>query len=671
MKKQTSSLFYMVGVLALTLAVLVGSVFVNQAAMPSALSVYQTALESGEVISSSSITDISGVHKFEAINFTPDEYGKLDAESVKAGQYTPAQSGTYRFLITNINPTAEDFNEQAQKLEYLLKNDQNWHLTMYLPPVLSACNIYVRYQLKNAVGELEEYSFIDFYNNSDTTESHKTKTEPVFIDLTLFANRKFLSLTDEVHNGCLVTIHCEAPDGKAVMIDGDILIGEDSAVRAYVTKNKVSTYVAAVISAVAFGVLLFVSIMKRRIDFLPQAIFVLGILGIFLCNAIYWRAIPAPYAVKAFKGLSYAIIGIGGAHCCKERLGKFPARAVLVMLSLACAVIAFWIPLADFKPAMTLFGVLKYLNAALAISVAVCGLLSAINGARRELCIATAVCPTFILVATFATFGLEPSSPLYALSVLLLGITVYLSFREFVITERAHIALTANLQAEVERQTYDLKRIIAERDKLLRYISHDLKKPVVGIKQFLPLLDSGDEHTKNSAMQNIMHKIDGIEENLNEIQKFSKINYVAEPSGVIELAELLRKIYDDLRPDCEANSVRLKLSVKNISVYAKSVSLNSVIRNLLFNALEHSGCSQINISAYRKGSLCCIDVCDDGHGIDGHERLFTPYNTDSADSDNLGIGLYISKQQMNAMGGDLTYKRRGDTTIFTATLPTV
>ncbi len=61
-------------------------------------------------------------------------------------------------------------------------------------------------------------------------------------------------------------------------------------------------------------------------------------------------------------------------------------------------------------------------------------------------------------------------------------------------------------------------------------------------------------------------------------------------------------------------------------------------------------------------------VIDDGKGIDEALDIFQPYFTEEKDGDNLGLGLYICKQLLSSMGGNLTYNRKNEKTIFTITL---
>ena len=86
------------------------------------------------------------------------------------------------------------------------------------------------------------------------------------------------------------------------------------------------------------------------------------------------------------------------------------------------------------------------------------------------------------------TFVFGMANPVYWICTLVLATTIAVGFQVFVRVERRNIYLTENLQAEVSRQTQDLREIIDERNSLLQFVSHDMKKPVLSIERFVNTL---------------------------------------------------------------------------------------------------------------------------------------------------------------------------------------
>lgn len=76
-----------------------------------------------------------------------------------------------------------------------------------------------------------------------------------------------------------------------------------------------------------------------------------------------------------------------------------------------------------------------------------------------------------------------------------------MSCRVFLRLEKRNRYLTENLQSEVAIQTRELKAVIEERDDLLRYVSHDMKKPAVSIGRYIAVLQERekDEELKKAV----------------------------------------------------------------------------------------------------------------------------------------------------------------------------
>ncbi|HSM45622.1 MAG TPA: ATP-binding protein, partial [Acidimicrobiia bacterium] len=111
-----------------------------------------------------------------------------------------------------------------------------------------------------------------------------------------------------------------------------------------------------------------------------------------------------------------------------------------------------------------------------------------------------------------------------------------------------------------------------------------------------------------------------------------------------------------------------------VKVDADPTRVRQIIRNLLTNAIRYGG-AQVVVSSRAEGGLGFLQVRDDGPGIDTEhiERIFRPYervaNADVARPGSVGLGLYVSRQLANLMGGELTCRREPGETVFELSLP--
>jgi signal transduction histidine kinase len=96
--------------------------------------------------------------------------------------------------------------------------------------------------------------------------------------------------------------------------------------------------------------------------------------------------------------------------------------------------------------------------------------------------------------------------------------------------------------------------------------------------------------------------------------------------------------------------------------------VRQILRNLLTNAERYGG-DDVSVVLRRRGRNVEIDVTDDGPGIarTDWERVFEPYQTahqSPGRPGSVGIGLAISRQLAELMGGGLDYRYEGGRSVF-------
>jgi signal transduction histidine kinase len=114
-----------------------------------------------------------------------------------------------------------------------------------------------------------------------------------------------------------------------------------------------------------------------------------------------------------------------------------------------------------------------------------------------------------------------------------------------------------------------------------------------------------------------------------------------------------------------------------VSLFAAADRLRQVLANLIDNAIKYSpGGGRIDVQLRRNGTAAEIAVADKGLGIPAHEqqRIFEKfYRLDPSMTKGVGgsgLGLYISRELIRQMGGQLTVASRyGSGSTFTVTLP--
>ena len=625
---------------------------------------------SGTEVNAVSVYDVKGVMKMTAFNYIPDDFAELN--EVVSGENTgssPSKRGTYRFCIDTLNG---DQWKDTEKLQGLLKPDGNWHLTMYIPPVFSACSVYVRYQNKEYVGSIERYN-VNYYGSFsapskyDDSVAHKTATKPIFIDIPVSSDSKY-------SKECIVTIHYEADNDNFVGLSDRILIGEDSAVREAVEGNRSLLLTGAIIGATTLLLFVFICLLKRSVSFIPQLLSAVGVFIALISSYTMFGTVSAPYFVIGIRRFSVALMLFASALYLPKKASRIRVLPAALAIAAVTGAAAFISPFCTTTTAYDVMLVIYTISALVLIAVVVAFTVCDVAkskpiGLRLNGVIASALAITVLFIGQ--SFPFTALSPAFWLCLSMLGITVVLGFREFISAEIHNRYLTNNLQKEVARETGNLKTVLAERDKILLYVSHDMKKTVAGMGgELIDLKQNLSQPELIAKVDCLLQKNDELKKDFANLGKYNRQNYVAEQSEVMDLCALVNKVTDELRPDCEANGIVLVVTLpERLDVYAKKVALESVVLNLVLNAIEHSSCSRLEVSAVKRKDECLLSVVDDGTGVTTDKNIFEPYVSGDRSENNSGLGLFLAKTAVESMHGTLTYERKDNLTVFSATLP--
>ncbi len=623
----------------------------------------------GVPVNTVSIADIDGVMNMTAINYIPNDF--VLPTDVVSNEYngSVAKRGTYRFYIDTL--TGDEWNDSG-RLDSLLAPDGNWHLTIYLPPVLSACSVFVQYSSADYVGTIDRYN-IDYYVNFsapsefDDSVLHNTATEPLFLDIPISADGKF-------SKECKVTVHYETDNDNFVGFLGPVLIGKDAAIRGVVNSNRSVVLLGAILGAGTLLLFLLICLLKRSFSFIPQLLFAVGIFAALFSTFFVYGFTTVPYLLFAIRRFSIGFILFASALYLPKKFGKLPVLYPVAGVTIVATVLAF------ISPFMT--SVAAYLAVCCTYIVLACASVVVIfafvirdiyKGKPLGLRLNTIIVGVSVIIALFSGLHIPYAvlGPTFWLYLGALGVTLVLGIREFVSMELHNRYLTANLEQEVKKQTKSLRDVLTERDNILLYVSHDMKKAADSMGESLTdLRQNIAEPTLAAKVDGLLQKSAELKKDFIDLGKYGRQNYVAEDSEAINLSDLVRNVTDDLRPDCEANGIVMTVTLsESLEVYAKRTALQSVVLNLVMNAIEHSACTELTVSALRHKGMCRLEIVDNGHGITTDKDVFAPFVSGNPSEHNSGLGLFLAKSALESMHGSIVYERRDGLTYFIATLP--
>jgi len=238
-------------------------------------------------------------------------------------------------------------------------------------------------------------------------------------------------------------------------------------------------------------------------------------------------------------------------------------------------------------------------------------------------------------------------------------------------------------QAEnLQEANYELERLNKTKDKFFSIIAHDLKNPFHAIMGFSELLTKEFTTMDDSQKIGLIDLINissesafNLLENLLQWARTQtdKIKFHPENSDLRELVDSNIKFH-------KVSALKKKITLTTqvppgTMVYADSNMINTVIRNLISNAIKFTDNNgKITISAKPKEAFYEISISDTGIGIDKEtlDKLFRidEYHTSTGTSgeSGTGLGLIICKEFVEKNNGKIwaeSTPEKGSTFSFT------
>lgn len=222
-----------------------------------------------------------------------------------------------------------------------------------------------------------------------------------------------------------------------------------------------------------------------------------------------------------------------------------------------------------------------------------------------------------------------------------------------------------------EAQKKEVELIARSKDTFFANMSHEIRTPIntiIGLNEMILREDISDEIAENAI--NIQNASKMLLTTINDILDLSKLE-----SGKMDIVPTqyeISSMFSDL-----VNLIWIRAHQKNLEfkvdidpeipsmLYGDEIRIKQVVTNMLTNAVKYTSSGSVTLSA--KGErvaadqiLLRISVQDTGMGIrkESLDDLFSSFKrVDESDNRNIegtGLGLNISKQLIEMMGGKIS-----------------
>ena len=265
-------------------------------------------------------------------------------------------------------------------------------------------------------------------------------------------------------------------------------------------------------------------------------------------------------------------------------------------------------------------------------------------------------------------------------------------------------------RAQAEARAHEIERITESRARLMRGFSHDLKNPLGAAEGHADLLESGmlgelapRQRESLGRIRRTIRDALGLIDELVELAR-AESGQLELHLGEVQTGRIAREVVDEHLPRAEAKGLALVVEDRPApAAAADSARVRQILANLVTNAIKytHEGVVTVRVGMERRavpeiqgvsvagrregddiltprpatapespshGPWVRIDVEDTGPGITPEQqaRMFDEFSRFSEDTPGAGLGLAISRNLAEAMGGAITVRSRpGEGSCFT------
>lgn len=230
----------------------------------------------------------------------------------------------------------------------------------------------------------------------------------------------------------------------------------------------------------------------------------------------------------------------------------------------------------------------------------------------------------------------------------------------------------------------ELRDAIRARDEFLSVASHELRTPITTLALQVDGLSRLTREPAGVASEKVTRRLEVTRRQVDRLAALvtSLIDVSRVTSGRVELAKHPADLVEVLRSVTERFGEEALRSGSSLHFESPgplwgdfdASRIDQVLSNLLSNAIRYGRGRPIVVSVASAGDTARFWVEDRGIGIapEHQARIFQRYEraAPSANYAGLGLGLWISRQLVETMGGTISVRSQlGDGSVFTVEIP--
>lgn len=231
------------------------------------------------------------------------------------------------------------------------------------------------------------------------------------------------------------------------------------------------------------------------------------------------------------------------------------------------------------------------------------------------------------------------------------------------------------LRENMEQQKQRELKLQKDKNTLLLSISHDIKTPLQAIKLYSKAFSRNlynDSAKQQEIAEKINKKVCEIEEFVSQIVKASSEEYLSLSvnTGEFFLSVLINKIAGYYNEKLGLVNINFKIGkYSDCLIYGDIERSVEVLQNIMENAVKYGDGNSISINICEEEGCILVQIINTGNALPEAElpHIFDSFwrGSNTGSNKGNGLGLYICRQLMHKMNGEIFAEIKGRDMAFT------
>ncbi|HLL55052.1 MAG TPA: ATP-binding protein [Myxococcaceae bacterium] len=229
-----------------------------------------------------------------------------------------------------------------------------------------------------------------------------------------------------------------------------------------------------------------------------------------------------------------------------------------------------------------------------------------------------------------------------------------------------------------------LKRAVQLRDEFLSVAAHELRTPLTSLKLQLELVARAARECAIAPSPQLEGRLASAHRQVGRLNQLNNALLDVTRIGAgklrleleeMDLSEMVAETVERMTPEFERAGCAVTASIQpNVRGIWDRLRLEQVLTNLLNNAVRYGAGKPVNVELSSREPDVVLRVHDQGIGIapEDQERIFRRFERAAPvhNYGGLGLGLFISREVVHAMGGDIHLESKpSQGSVFTVRIP--